>query len=631
MIGGTISRMNVLIGATNTATPVIHSVIGSLGKLAIAAGAVAGITIIGKKCIDSFVSFEKVLTDSLVMFDDVEEAMRVKMAEAAKKLSTEIPRSANQCAEAYYYLGSAGLDAAVALESLPIVGEFAVATNLDMASAAQTAATVLKTYEISVSDLTHYLDMMTKAMKSALMTQEDMNEALTYVGGTAKSFGISLDEVVTCLALFADAGIKGSMAGTSLRRIIINLLAPTAENKELMEKLGLQIYDSEGKFRGLTTVINELIPILQEMTEEERNAAIEALAGARAISGFNKIVTAGTERFNELREAIENADGTIAEMADEVKKTAASKIAIFKNKINTLAMDIGELLIPAIEAFINILTPLINFLKEHKEIVVALMAVIGGLATAYITWKVATIALATAQKIATAVQWLFNTALYACPIVWSIGAIVALIVIVWLLVTNWEKIVAFLGELWENLVKAFQAVYDFFVKAIKAIIDFFIGLGKSIGDAIRGIIDWFLNLPTMIWNAIKDIGSWLLDAGAKLIGGLWEGIKSAIGNFGKWLYDNTIGAALKWLGISSPSIEFMKIGEAVGTGFQKGIDKVGIHIPLPQIGETTFAHIPTTAGTGGKTIIFSGDIHIHGVQKVDEFMDELERRFAVIR
>ena len=118
MIGSTIARMNVLIGATDNATPTLNAIINKVGKLAIAAGALTGTVMIGKKSIDAAAEFNKVLTDSLVMFDNVSDAMRNKMAKAARELSTQIPRSANDIAGAYYYLGSAGLDAATALESL---------------------------------------------------------------------------------------------------------------------------------------------------------------------------------------------------------------------------------------------------------------------------------------------------------------------------------------------------------------------------------------------------------------------------------------------------------------------------------------------------------------------------------
>lgn len=613
MIGSTIARMNVLIGATDNATSTLNGIINKIGKLAVAAGALTGVAMIGKKSIDAAAEFNKVLTDSLVMFDDVSDAMRNKMAKAARELSTQIPRSANDIANAYYYLGSAGLDAATALKSLNTVGQFAVATNLSMADAAQTAATVLKTYNIPVSELSHYLDMMTTGMKNALMTQEDMNEALSYVGGTAKSFGIDLKEVISSLAIFADAGIKGSMAGTSLRRLMINLLAPTGDAKDAIEELGLQIYDENGKFRGLTTIITELIPKLQSMTEEQRNHYIEALAGARALSGFNAIVSKGAEHFVELTKKIEESDGTINKMADDVKKQAAAKFQMFKNRINDLAISLGEVLLPAVESFLNVLTPVISFLKEHKEIVVALTGLIGGLAAAYITWKAATLAITIAQSAATAAQWLFNAALFACPLTWIVVAIMAVVAAVWLLVTHWKEVAGALKAVWDAIVSAFQwlvklfitriqefvsfvtAVWDalkgawdaavkFFINLIINLISFWMNLGKAIGDAVHGIIDWFIKLPSMIWNSIKDIGTWLVDAGKKLIGGLWRGIKSAIGNFGKWLYDHTVGAATRWLGISSPSKRFMEIGKMVSLGFQRGMESVNLVIPSPEIG-----------------------------------------------
>ena len=176
MGAGTVENVNVAIGATDTATPVIHGLIRNFGKLAVAAGAVAGVAIFGKKSLDAFADFDKAITNSLTMFDNLDETMRVKMTKAARELSTQIPRSASDVAEAFYWFGSAGLEAADALEALPVVGKFAVANNISMAESAQNAASLMKLYNISVEDLEANLDVTTKGMKSALMTMTDMNE-----------------------------------------------------------------------------------------------------------------------------------------------------------------------------------------------------------------------------------------------------------------------------------------------------------------------------------------------------------------------------------------------------------------------------------------------------------------------
>lgn len=99
------------------------------------------------------------------------------------------------------------------------------------------------------------------------------------------------------------------------------------------------------------------------------------------------------------------------------------------------------------------------------------------------------------SKIAAAGQWLFNTSLYGCPVVWIVAGIMAIIAAVVLLVKYWDEVAAWFKKLWDAIVGIFKAAWE----AI-----------KKVWDAVTG---WFSNL----WGGIK--------AGA---GKAWEGIKNTI-------------------------------------------------------------------------------------------------------
>ena len=622
-----VAALNILISARDRASAIFSKISKNLLNMkTIAAGAAVAISAyIGKQSIDAFASFEKTLTDSIVMFDNVSKAMEEKMAKAARKLAMEIPRSANDIAKAYYYLGSAGLDASTALKSLTTIGKFAVATNLSMADAAQTAATVLKTYQIPVSKLSHYLDMMTTGMKNALMTQEDMNEALSIVGGTAKNFGIDLKEVISALAIFADAGIRGSMAGTSLRRILVNLLAPNKNIKEAMDELGLKVYGANGKFRGFTTVLLDLMDKLRGLTEEQRNHYIEVIAGTRAVSAFNKILSVGKDRVLELQNVIENSNGTIDQMAKKVGETTAAKIQKLKNTFHDLEISIGEALLPALQTLLKIMQPIANVMEKHGKIIGILIGLIGSLAAAYLAYKVAMIAVSAAQGMATAAQWALNASLWACPITWIVAAIVGLIAVIYLMVKHWDKVKTALEKVWNFLKEAFGKVVNAikngihkvveFVKEFPSkILSFFVNAGKWLINAGKQVIlgfiigylnmsikvwEFFRNIPSKIISFFKSAGNWLINAGKNVLFGfikgeiimaakLWGFLKSIpkkilsfFVNANKWLFE--VGIKIIEGLANGIKNAFHKVGEAIKSIGKKIVDgfKSFFHISSP--------------------------------------------------
>ena len=471
------------------------------------------------------------------------------------------------------------------------------------------------------------------------MTQEDMNEAMEYVAGTAKSFGIGLDEVTTALALFADAGIKGSMAGTTLKRIIINLLAPTEEIKKGLDELGIKVYDEQGKFRGLTTVLGELIPTLGGLTEEERNHYIELIAGARAISGFNKLVTAGTERFNELKTSIENADGTIEEMANEVGGTAASQFTIFNNKLNDIKMTIGEQLIPVLLKLINVFeTKIIPFFKALFK---------GDWKTVEKMWNEAwnNFTKAAGEWWETSFKpWLAKLPERIWDVLCGLADIITKI-------NNFfgDKFSEWADTLWN--IDTFSIGKDIADKLLNGLHDVIFGteetesLGETIGESMENgylaaIGHFWISLIKLVasigWTLLRFVSGFFYGIGEAMVYALWDGICGLrdwiidkIKGFGGWIIDGIKDA----LGIKSPSKVMIDVGKNIVYGLQIGLNSIKPTIPTPEMPRVTY---PEYSGYGGmgmgeRNIIFSGDIHIHGVQNVDEFMDELERRFAVVR
>lgn len=184
----------------------------------------------------------------------------------------------------------------------------------------------------------------------------------------------------------------------------------------------------------------------------------------------------------------------------------------------------------------------------------------------------------TAKNILAAKQWLLNTSLYGCPIVWIIAGMIALIAVVYLVVKNWDKISAFFKKLWTDIKKIFSAAWDF-IKNIffkytpqgliianwSKIVAFFATLWVNVKKKFGVFIDFVLYLPKLFFNA-----------GIGIVTGIWNGIKSKatalfdyVKNIGKKIADTFKNV----LGIASPSKVFMDYGVNITEGAKKGIQK----------------------------------------------------------
>lgn len=362
MLGNSaISRLSIIVTATDAASTKLQAITGKLQMLGtVAAGAaVMGIAYFGKRSLDTFLEFDKQMTDSLAMFDNVTSEMERKMRDAARKIGREMPFvSAEQAAQGLWYLGSAGLSASDSLKILGDISKFSMVNVVDMGLGANIAATLMKTFGLSVSEVPDVLNMMTAAQKNALTTMQEMGDAFSYTAGLAASLNVPISDLLTAIDLLADANIKGSMAGTALRRIMSNIIAPTGRAKEAIEELGLSFFDAQGNFIGLDKALFHIMEKLAPLTQEQQANYMQALAGTRAISGLATIVKKGEGAYSALNKTISESNGLLDEMAKDKMASAAGKIDLLKAKWHDFSLSAGEDIADVVLAFDDLIAQL---------------------------------------------------------------------------------------------------------------------------------------------------------------------------------------------------------------------------------------------------------------------------------
>lgn len=337
-------ELRVVITAKDEATRAIMSVGNSLKSLSKTATAVAGVLagVFVYKTVDAFGDFDQAMRNSMAIMGDVSDEMREKLINQAREVARTMAVSHKEAAESYYYLASAGLTAAESLEAMPKVARLAEAAQLDMATATDIAVNSLRAFELSVSDLEHVTDVLTGTVTATNTNMMQLGEALKYVAPVAQSVGWSIEEVSAAIGILANSGIKGSQAGTGLRRVLSELLNPSDRAKEAIERLGLSMEELDPRTHSLTEILKKLKDAGADAGD------IMLIFGDRGGQVALKLMAAG-DATDELTNKLKTMSGVTEEIAKQQEEGLNAQLKILKNNMNDLAITIGEQLAPVIK------------------------------------------------------------------------------------------------------------------------------------------------------------------------------------------------------------------------------------------------------------------------------------------
>ena len=202
------------------------------------------------------------------------------------------------------------------MNSCPTVLNLAAAGNMDLAYASDLVTDSMSALGLETSQLEGFADQMAKTASRSNTSVAQLGEAILVCGGQAKLAGMDTVELNTALGILADNGIKGSEGGTALRNMLKNLYTPTKQSAEALAELGIETVNADGSLRSIEDVLADLGAALDGLTEGERMQAMSDIFDTRTIAAANALLSAGTERWTELSESIEDCGGAAEEMAD---------------------------------------------------------------------------------------------------------------------------------------------------------------------------------------------------------------------------------------------------------------------------------------------------------------------------
>lgn len=264
------------------------------------------------------------------------------LKQQAMELGASTAFSASEAAEGMENLASAGFNTNEIMAAMPGMLDLAASSGEDLASSADIAASTLRGFGLEAEQAGHVADVLAKNAADTNAAVADTGEAMKYAAPVAHNFGISMEECAAAIGIMSDAGIKGGQAGTSLRGALSRLAKPTDDMKEIMNKLGLEFFDSNGKMISLTEQTKMLSEKMSNLTDEERNNALVTLYGQESLSGMLALVQAGSNKIASLTESYKNCDGAAAEMAKTMQDNLKASLEQVGGAAETFGIKVYE-------------------------------------------------------------------------------------------------------------------------------------------------------------------------------------------------------------------------------------------------------------------------------------------------
>lgn len=354
--GGAIAGMKGLGAVTGQTSGSVGKLTKSFGGLK-AVGIGAGIAVAAGAvfAVKAFAGFDQKMTESLAIMGDISTFQRGEMSDAAREVGLTTKFSAEQAAESYFFLASAGLDAKQSIAALPQVAAFAQAGMFDMALATDLATDAQSALGLTSEDagenlkgLTRVTDVFVKANTLANTSVQQVSEAITNkLGGALRSYNIEIEEGVAVLAAYADQGLKGAAAGEAMNIMLRDLRKVGRESADVLAENNIAIFDANGNFRAQADIIDDLTAAFAPLSVAQQGQLAADLGFQdRSFKNIQLLFGMG-DAVRSYNADLHEAAGTTQEIADKQLETLNAQLGLAKAKIIDMAIGLGEELAPA--------------------------------------------------------------------------------------------------------------------------------------------------------------------------------------------------------------------------------------------------------------------------------------------
>lgn len=340
--------------------------------------------------------FDGAMTESLAIMDQVTPALRARMEAQARAISETTKFTSVEAAKAYYDLASAGLDAANAVESLPVVAKFAQAGMFDLAQAttyltgAQAAlGKNTGTVQENMEAMARIANVLTEINNKALGKVEDFASALSNRAGAAlRLYNKDVEEGVAVLGVYAQQNIRGAAAGNQLFMAMRDLTTAAVKYPDHFKQAGIAVFDTSGKMRNMADIVSDLERRFANLSDAGKRQEIMYLGLTSRSQGALMPLIGMSDKIRELESDLRKAGNTTDEVAHKQMQSLTNRLIVLKNEFvnagqrifTAFVPVINEYIIPGLRHLVNVGKDVASWfesLSTHSKLVVATFTALG--------------------------------------------------------------------------------------------------------------------------------------------------------------------------------------------------------------------------------------------------------------
>lgn len=336
-------------------------------------------------CYNVGTSFEAGMSGVKAISGATEEEFQ-KLSDRAKELGASTKFTATEVSQAMNYMAMAGWDAEQMLDGIGGVISLAAASGGDLATTSDIVTDAITAFGLKAEDVAHFSDVLAAASANANTNVSMMGETFQYCAPIAGALGFSIEDVSEAIGLMANSGVKSSMAGTALRTLFTKLSDDIKITGQNLGEVTIQTSNADGSMRSLNEILTDMRAAFSQLSESERSSAAESIAGKYAMTGLLTLMNAGAGDVDKLRTAIEECDGSAADMAETMQNNTAGAVTIMQSALEGLGLAIyekfGDQLRDKINQFTDSFSDLTNRIDagEFDDTFERIAAAVGGAA-----------------------------------------------------------------------------------------------------------------------------------------------------------------------------------------------------------------------------------------------------------
>lgn len=268
------------------------------------------------------------------------------------------------------------LDAAQSLRFMTAAGDLAEASQTSLTGSSAALASVMQSFHLRTTQAAQAGDLLFNVSRA-------MNVPITTVAGAIDKLhgrlGIlmpSMRDVGGLMIALGQHGITGARGVQVVQTALTTLTAGSKASTAMLQELGVNVFNSQGRFIGMAGVIDQLRPKLAGLTQQSQEVALKALFGSSAWQVMGQVIGAGVPKFQAATDAAQKL-GTAHQAASLQAHTLGGEARTLAATLTDLGTKIGMVVIPFLQRMGTDLSNTITWMEKHKAVAEALAVVIG--------------------------------------------------------------------------------------------------------------------------------------------------------------------------------------------------------------------------------------------------------------